>query len=57
MDSVAASIRRVNIARGHRMIMHAGLCSIQLQYLECENTCLYSLLEYYIKHCLIRVEI
>lgn len=44
MDSVAASIRKFNIARGHRMIMHAGLCSIQLQYLECEKTCLYSLL-------------
>lgn len=57
MDSVAASIRKFNIARGHRMIMHAGLCSIQLQYLGCEKTCLYSLLKYYINHCLIRVEI
>ena len=57
MDSVAASIRKVNIAGGHRMIMHAGRCSSQLQYLKCEKTCLYSLLKYYIKHCLIRVEI
>ena len=56
MESVAASIRKVNIARGDRMIMHAGLCSIQLQYFECEKTCLYSLLKYYNKHCLIRVE-